>query len=111
MRGDGPDQAVARVFARQEGGKIEMLGQGDRHVLQRVDGDVDLAQLLRAIELLGEQALAAGILQRLVEDLVARRREGVERGRELRRPTPRRSAVGEHVRLRQRQGRAARADP
>jgi hypothetical protein len=41
-----------------------------------MDGDIDLAQLLRPVELLGEQALAAGILQRLVEDLVAGRGEG-----------------------------------
>ena len=68
-----------------------------------------LFALLRAIELLGEQALATGILQRFVEDLVACGRERVDRGRKF---ATRRSfdAVGEIMGLREGEGRAARAD-
>ena len=49
-----------------------MLRQRYGHVLQRMHGKVDLAQLLCAIQFLGEQAFATGILQRILSPVVVK---------------------------------------
>ena len=67
------DEGVARVLALEHGGEREARRQVHRHVLERVDGEVGAAVVERGLELLDEQALAADLGQRAVEDLVAAR--------------------------------------
>ena len=88
------------------------VGQGGRHVLHRVDGEVERALEQSGLDLLGEQALAADLGQRPVLDPVALRahdhdldRGVVEAG------LGREQGRLDHARLRQGQRRAAGAEP
>ena len=88
------DQHVARILARQEGGDDEARRLRRRHVLHAVHRGVDAAREQRLLDLLDEQALAAGLGQRPVLDDVAR---GPDRRRSRWRrvppaPAPRRPA-------------------
>ena len=69
------DEHVARVLARGDGGddEVGLVDQRhrDRHVLEAVHGEVDLPREQGLLELLGEQPLAAELVQRAVGDLVA----------------------------------------
>jgi hypothetical protein len=65
------DQRVARVFALQHAGQREAFGQVHRHVLQRMDGDVGAPFFERQFEFFHEEALAAHLAERAVQDLVA----------------------------------------
>ena len=68
----GHDERVARVFARRHAAYGQRVGQLlARHVLERVHDQVDVVRLERVLELLGEEALVADLLQRHVEYLVA----------------------------------------
>ena len=65
------DQHVARILARQERGDHQPGRQRRRHVLHAVHGDIDAPRQQRLLDLLDEQALAAGFGQRPVLDRVA----------------------------------------
>ena len=67
------DKGVARVFALHHAGEKHALGQHHGHVLERVHGNVGAAVGQRGFEFLDEQALAAHLAQRAVQDLVAQR--------------------------------------
>ena len=66
------DQDVARVGARQQCRDDEPAGEGRRHVLHRVDREIDGAGQQGLLDLLDEQALAADLGQRPVLDAIAR---------------------------------------
>ena len=70
----GRDPGIARVLALQHGAQREALGHLHRHVLERVHRQVSAALLQRDFQLLDEQALAADLRQRAVQDLVTLRR-------------------------------------
>ena len=65
------DEGVARVLAFRDGGDAQALGLFGRHVLHRMDGDVDPAVQQGFLDLLGEQGLAAQLHQAAVLDAVA----------------------------------------
>jgi hypothetical protein len=71
-RTGGRDEHVARVLALGHAVDRQPVGEPRLHVLERVDGDVDLAVAQRLLDLLGEQALAAGLGQRPVLDAIPR---------------------------------------
>ena len=64
-------KGVARVFARQDAGQREAFGQVHRHVLERMHRQVGPAFAQRDFKLLDEQALAADLAERAVQNLVA----------------------------------------
>ena len=68
------DERVARILARGDRREREALRHVHRHVLQRMHGEIGAALGHRDLELLDEQALAADVGERLVEDPVALRR-------------------------------------
>ena len=105
------DEGVARILARQEGGELEPVRQHRRHVLGGMHGDVDAAGEQRLLDLLGEQALAAGLRQRPVLDAVAAGRDHHDLERVLRQAMRRHQPRARLMRLRQRQRAAARSDP
>ena len=78
--GDAPDvardQHVARILARQEGGDQQAGRLRRRHVLHAVDRGIDALRQQRLLDLLDEQALAAGLGQRPVLDGIARGPDG-----------------------------------
>ena len=106
------DQRVARVLARQAARDREAGRQQRRHVLQRMDGEVDRAGEQRLLDLLGEEPLAALVGERARRGTVAagadrhdlERALGGERG--MRGGEPRLGLCG----LRERQGTAAAAE-
>ena len=65
------DEAVAHILTRQVAIQHQPLGLIHRHVLHRMHGDVDLSGGQRHLDLLGEEALAPHLAQRLVLDPVA----------------------------------------
>ena len=67
----GTDEGVARILAAQHRGEREGLRQLHRHVLERVHGEVGAPVEQRHLQLLGEQALAADLVERAVEHPVA----------------------------------------
>ena len=93
------DQHVACIFARQEGGDHQPGRLRRRHVLHAVHGDVDAARQQRLLDLLDEQALAAGLGQRPVLDGIAGGLDGddldgIGRGQRRHRRAPARRAPG-----------------
>ena len=66
--GQGGDQRVANVFARQIGGDNDAVGHERGQVLGRMHGRVDRAGEERGVDFLGEQALAAGLGERTILD-------------------------------------------
>ena len=66
------DKRIAHVGARQHGGDANPVRQHRRQILHRVHGESDVATEQRLVDLLGEEALAADVSQRLVLDAVAR---------------------------------------
>ena len=58
------DQDVAGILARQEGGDDKPRRLGRRHVLHAVDRGIDPAREQCLLDLLDEQALAAGLVGR-----------------------------------------------
>ena len=73
-------EGIARVFALEHRGELEAFGQLHRHVFQRMHGELRAPFFERGLELLDEQALAADLRQRAVEDLVAARRHAEQFG-------------------------------
>ena len=68
----GGDQGVADIGARQEARERQALRQEGRHVLGRVNREIDPAVDQRLLDLLGEQAFAAEIGERPVAHEIAR---------------------------------------
>ncbi len=104
------DKGIAHILARQIGVDQQPVRLVDRHVLHRMHGDVDAAVQQRILDLAGEQALAADLLERAVLHPVAggldhHDLEGVAGQSECRH-----QAVTRLMRLGQSQQRAARAD-
>jgi hypothetical protein len=75
-----------------------------------MDGDVDAARKQRLLDLLGEQALAAGFRERPVLDAVAAGGDDDDLERRFRQAVRRHQPCPRLVRLRQRQRAAARPD-
>ena len=65
------DEYVAHVLALQEGGYLQSVRQHRRHVLGRMDREIDAVVEKRLFQLLGEETLAAGIRKRAILDAVA----------------------------------------
>ena len=65
------DEGIAHILARHQAHDLKRLRLDGRHVLHRMHGHVDVAGDQRVLDLLGEQALAAELAQRLVLDHVA----------------------------------------
>jgi hypothetical protein len=104
----GADQGVAGVFPRGRAAEDDLIRQRRRQVLHGMDGQVDAAVQHRLVQLLGEQALAARLLQAAVLDAVA----GGDDGDDLERAigVGDGKCVADKAGLRQGQGGAARAD-
>ena len=107
--GDGGDQRVAHVLARQEARERDPVRDEGRQILGRVDGGVDLAREQRDVDLLGEQALAAGLGERPVLDRVAARADDPQLDVLLRPAVRLREPAPGLVGLSERQRRAAGA--
>ena len=73
--------------------------------------EIDRAGRQRLLDLLGEQALAAGLRQRPVLDAVAGGADHLELDPLRVEPVRRGERLAHHARLRQRQRAAARAEP
>ena len=109
-RRPGADEDVAGVLARQHGRDREPGGQRGRHVLGRMHREIDGAGAERLLDLLGEQALAAGLGQRPVLDHVAGGADGLDRDL-IGSNAMRGGEAGAHFpRLGERERAAARAD-
>ena len=67
------DEGVERDLARGDAGQRELGLHHHRHVLHRMHRDVGAAVEQRGLEFLDEQAFAADLGERTVEDLVATR--------------------------------------
>src|SRR5581483_1108895 len=67
------DHGVAGIFPARDGGEVERVGKPARDVLHAVDGEVDLAFHQRLFDLLHEEALAADLRQRDVQNFIAGR--------------------------------------
>ena len=67
----GDTSASRGILALQHAGQREAFGQVHRHVLERMHRDVGAPFFEREFEFLDEQALAADLAERAVEDLVA----------------------------------------
>ncbi len=76
-------EGVAKVLARQGGADGDPVRQKRRQILGGMDGDVDPAGEERLVDLLGEQALAAGLGERTVGDPVAGGADRHDRERRL----------------------------
>ena len=69
--GEDRDERVAHILAGEGGRDRDARGRQRRQVLGRMDRGVDRAGEKRDVDLLGEQALAAGLGQRPVLDAIA----------------------------------------
>ncbi len=67
----GGDKGVARVFPFHHAGQCKAFGQFHGHILEGVHGDVGAAFFQGHFQFLDEQALAADLGQRTVQNLVA----------------------------------------
>ena len=104
------DERIADIGAWQRRGDGDAVGEPRRQVLGGVDGEIDLFPDQRLVDLLAEQALAAGLGERPVGDAVAGRADGHNDhvlGRQRKR---REQAPLDFFSLRQRQRAAARSD-
>ena len=93
--------------AQRHGGDREAEGQLRRHVLHRVNGEVDLARRERLLDLLEEKSLATDLGERNVGQSVPRGadHDGLDHDAE------RLDAAGDHPALRERESAAARPEP
>ena len=57
------DQRVARIFAFEIGGDRQSVRQYRRHILRRMNREVDLTGSKRNLDFLGEKAFAASVGQ------------------------------------------------
>jgi len=67
------DEGVERNLALRDAGQHELIAHHHRHVLHRMHGDVGAPIEQGCFQLLHEQALAANLRERAVEDLVTAR--------------------------------------
>jgi hypothetical protein len=67
----GREEGVARILARQQAADDQARRQQGGHVLHGMDGEIDAALHQRLLDLLGEEALAADLLQLAVLHPVA----------------------------------------
>ena len=95
----------------QERGKLQAGWQSRGHVLGGVHGDVDAPVEQRLLDLLGEEALAAGFRKRPVLDAVATGRDDLDGEGVLGHSVRRHQQRPHLVRLCQRQRAAASAYP
>ena len=72
------DEHVTGVRPNRHSSDRQTLGVLDRQILQRVDRDVDASLAQRVLQFCGEQALAADLRQRLVEDRIAPRPDDLD---------------------------------
>ena len=75
----GADEGVAHIASLQHRGDDDAWRQLRGQILHGMHGEIDTAVEQRFVDLLGEQALAAEVAQRLVADAVARRGDGLKR--------------------------------
>ena len=87
------DEGVVRVFARQDGGDAETVGQVHADVFHRMDGDIGLAARYRLFQLFDKEAFAADAGEWCVQDLVAACRHRYEADGDVR--VMRAQAVGD----------------
>ena len=102
--------ASERGCALGKGGKHQPVRQRRRHVLGRMDRKIDSAGQQRVLDLLGEQAFAAGFGQRPVLDAVARSADHRDLDRVLGPAMRQRERRAHHMGLCQRERAAARSD-
>ena len=67
-------ERIARIFAFENRAEREAFGQFHRHVFERMHGEIGAAFGERGFQFLHEQALAADLRQRAIENLIAARR-------------------------------------
>ena len=65
-----PDQRIPSVIAWQDSGKTGAIGKRCFHILHRMHSRIGITAQQPAFQLFDEQALAAGIGQRAVQNLV-----------------------------------------
>lgn len=108
--GEGSNERVAHVLAGENSGDRDPGWRQRRQVLGRVDCRVNRADKERGVDFFGEQALAARLGERSVLDNVAPGADDLERD-PLYLPAVRLGQKAARlIRLRQRQGRSARAE-
>mgnify|MGYP001301260230 CR=1 FL=1 len=67
----GAHERVTRIFSRAHSRQRKAFGQLHRNVLERVHGQIGAPFDHRRLEFLDEQALAADLRERLIENLIA----------------------------------------
>ena len=72
------NEGIARILALHDGPECETGGQFHRHVLGRVHGQVGAALGQRQLQFFHEQALAADLCERGIQDFVPARGQGEE---------------------------------
>ena len=102
-----PDERVARILARRVRADDEPSRVGRRHVLRRMNGDVDAAAQQGFLELLHEDAALTDLAERLAAVAVADRRDRDESDLDGSRGA---QQVGRETGLREREPTAASAD-
>ena len=86
--GMATDQRITPVLARQHRGNHRARGEHGLHILHRMYGSVAITVEKTAFQFLDEQALAAGIGKRPVENTVATRCHGPDFGGKRGQPVP-----------------------
>ena len=104
------DEGVAHIAALQHRGDDDAWRQVGGQILHGMHGKIDRAAEQRFVDLLGEQALAAEVAQRLVPDAVARRGDGLKRDGVVAKTVRIDQQRPHMVRLPQRKRATARAD-
>ena len=104
------NQRVAHVLAFEEAGDRHALGHERRQILGRMHRGVDPPGEQGGVDLLGEEALAAGFRERPVLDDVAAGADDLERHRGLVPAVREREQPARLVRLSEGEGGAARAE-
>jgi hypothetical protein len=107
--GQGRDQRVTYVLARQISGDCDAVGHDRGQILGRVDRGVDRAGEERGVDFLGEKALAADVGEWPILNPIARRPNDLKRDSFDLAATRRGQQAAGLVRLGQRQRRTARA--
>jgi hypothetical protein len=107
--GQGRDQRVTYVLARQISGDCDAVGHDRGQILGRVDRGVDRAGEERGVDFLGEKALAADVGEWPILNPIARRPNDLKRDSFDLAAMRRGQQAAGLVRLGQRQRRTARA--
>jgi hypothetical protein len=107
---DQRDESVPDVLALEKHRHEQPLRQGRRHVFRGMNADIDAPGMQRRLDLFAEQAFAANVAQRRVLEPVATRRNCLNCNLGFGHIVCRGDQPADHMGLRQRQRRAARAD-